>query len=151
MADELPPHVTLIGSSGLGPISVRTTPERLRETLAPVAAQTSPMRLRFDPPMRFMQSNVVVLPLDPHGPLRTLHEGMATRIRDAKLVAERARFTFTPHCTLSFYRQLSPATLREILAVRIDDEVTIERIQAYRATNESRTERLFALELTAPS
>jgi hypothetical protein len=30
MAAELPPHLTLIGSSGMGPISVHTSPETLR-------------------------------------------------------------------------------------------------------------------------
>ena len=147
MAAELPPHVTLIGSSGLGPISVRTDPDALREAIAPIAARTAPMTLRFDPPMRFMQSNVVVLPLDPNGPLRALHEQIAERIRAAGISAERARFTFTPHCTLSFYRELPAATVRELLAVRIDGEVAVERVHAYRATNPSRTEELFALDL----
>src|SRR5256885_2232405 len=134
MAAELPPHVTLIGSSGMGPISVRTAPERLLEALRPVAAATDPMRLRFDPPMRFMQSDVVVLPLDPHGPLRALHEAMAARIREAGIVSERPRFTFTPHCTLSFYRELPAAALRELLTIRVDDEAAVNRIHAYRAT-----------------
>ena len=147
MAAELPPHVTLIGSSGMGPISVHTPPERLREALLPVASSTEPMSLHFEPPMRFMQSNVVVLPLDPHGPLRALHETMVARIRSAKIVAERARFTFTPHCTLSFYRELPAADLRELLTVRVDDAVGVERIQAYRATTPSKTEQLFALTL----
>ena len=147
MAAELPPHVTLVGSSGLGPLPVRTDPDRLRAALAPVAAATASMRLRFDPPLRFMQSDVVVLPLDPHGPLRVLHEGLAAAIRDAGLAAARARFTFTPHCTLSFYRQLPPDTLRELLAVRVKGEVGVERIHAYRAVNPMRTEELFALAL----
>ena len=131
----------------MGPISVRTDPELLREALAPVAADTAPMMLRFDPPMRFMQSNVVVLPLDPHGPLRSLHERLVDRIRAARIVAEPARFTFTPHCTLSFYRELPAATLKEVLAVRIDGEVRVERVHAYRAMNPTRTEELFALDL----
>ena len=135
----------------MGPLAVRTDPELLRAALAPVAAETAPMTLRFDAPMRFMQSEVVVLPLDPHGPLRPLHEQMVERIRDAGIVAERARFTFTPHCTLNLYRELPPATLRELLAVRIDEPVTIERIQAYRALNASRTEELFSLELSLSS
>jgi len=147
MAAELPPHITLVGSSGLGPISVRTVPELLREALAPVAAAASPMTLHFGLPMRFMKSEVVVLPLDPHGPVRALHEEIVAQLRDAKIVAERARFTFTPHCTLSLYREQPPSALRELLAVRIDDPVTVQRLHAYRATNASRTEELFSLEL----
>jgi 2'-5' RNA ligase len=148
MAGELPPHVTLIGSSGLGPIAVRTSPDVLRDALAPVASRTSPMSLVFDPPKRFMQSDVVVLPLDPHGPLRALHDGMVEELRAAKIVAEPARFTFTPHCTLSLYRELPPPALRDVLAVRLADPVEIRSIAAYRARNPMRSEELFALDLS---
>ena len=148
MAGELPPHLTLIGSSGMGPISVRTSPEKLREALLPVTQATSPMTLRFEPPMQFMQSDVVVLPLDPNGPVRALHESMAERIRAAHVVAERARFTFTPHCTLSFYRKLAPPVVRELLVMRFDEPVVVDSIQVYRATGPVRTQELFRLPLS---
>jgi 2'-5' RNA ligase len=151
MAAELPPHLTLVGSSGMGPISVRTATDRLREALRPAAAATPPMTLHFDAPMRFMQSDVVVLPLDPNGPVRALHELMVERIRAAKIVTERARFTFTPHCTLSLYRQLPPQALRELLAIRFDESVVVDAIQAYRATGPVGTEQLFRLQLLGDS
>ena len=148
MAAELPPHLTLIGSSGMGPISVRTTPEALRAALLPVAESTPPLVLHFEPPMRFMQSDVVVLPLDPNGPVRRLHERIAARIREAGIVTERARFTFTPHCTLSLYRELPVSELRELLTVRITEPVLVDAVQAYRATGPVGTELLFSLPLT---
>jgi len=151
MAAELPPHLTLIGSSGMGPISVRTDPERLREALLHGTRGTAPMTLSFEPPMRFMQSDVVVLPVDPNGPARALHERLAEGIRAAKIVTERPRFTFTPHCTLSFYRELPAPLLRELLAMRFEDPITIEAVQAYRATGPSGTHRLFSLPLTSPA
>ena len=147
MAAELPPHLTLIGSSGMGPISVHTDTERLREALIPAAQSTAPMTLHFEAPMRFMQSNVVVLPIDPNGPVRELHESMAERIRAAKIVTERPRFTFTPHCTLNFYRELKQGELKELLAMRFDDEVALEKIQAYRATGPRGTQRIIELTL----
>lgn len=150
MAAELPPHLTLIGSSGVGPISVGTPPDAIRAALLPVAASTPPLTLRFEPPMRFMQSEVVVLPLDPNGPMRALHDRIAERIRGAGIAVEAARFTFTPHCTLNLYRELSPAALRELLAVRIHDPVSIDAIQAYRATGPVGTEQLFSLPLEGP-
>ena len=149
MAAELPPHLTLIGSSGMGPISVRTDPETLREALIAASQATPAMTLRFEPPMRFMQSRVVVLPLDPNGAVRTLHERLADRIRAAKIVTERARFTFTPHCTLSFYRELPDRALRELLAMRFDEPVQIEAVQAYRASGPAGTQQLFSLPLGA--
>lgn len=147
MAAELPPHLTLIGSSGMGPISVRTSPEALRAALVRVTESTPPMTLRFAPPMRFMQSEVVVLPLDPNGPVRTLHDRIASQIRTARIVTERARFTFTPHCTLNLYRELPNEALRELLAVRIDEPVPIDAVQAYRSTGPLGTECLFSLTL----
>lgn len=147
MAAELPPHLTLIGSSGMGPVSVRTSPDALREALLPATQSTSPMTLRFNAPMRFMQSEVVVLPVDPNGAVRALYEAMAERIRAAHIVAERARFTFTPHCTLSFYPELSSQALRELLSMRFDEPVTIDAVQAYRATGPVGTHELFELPL----
>jgi 2'-5' RNA ligase len=105
------------------------------------------MTLRFDPPMRFMQSVVVVLPLDPNGVVRALYEAMAERIRAAHIIAERARFTFTPHCTLSFYPELGAQALRELLAMRFEESIVIDAVQAYRATGPVGTQELFELRL----
>src|SRR5438874_2400012 len=74
MAAELPPHITLTGSSGMGPISPATTDDQLRAALEPIAASTAPFAVDLQPPTRFMQSTVVVLPIDPNGPIRALHE-----------------------------------------------------------------------------
>jgi 2'-5' RNA ligase len=124
LARQLIPHITIVGSSGMGPIRPDVPVEELRERLAPIAAATPPMLLRFEPPMRFMQTTVVVLPLSPHGPLRALHEA----IKASGLPYARPRFTFSPHATLSLYRELTPAIERKLLAVRIDDPVRIDRI-----------------------
>jgi 2'-5' RNA ligase len=143
MAAELPPHITLSGSSGMGPIPSTTTPAELAAALGPAAASTPPFVVHFGPPMRFMQSNVVVLPIDPHGPIRALHE----RIKGSGLRFEPARFTFTPHCTLSFYPELPRERLRELLRVRFDEPVMVESIQAYRAEGGQRPEKIVDLRL----
>ena len=127
LARQSPPHVTLVGSSGVGPILPATPTERIREALAPIAASTSPLALPFERPHRFMSTNIVVLPLDPHGPLRALHE----RIARTGLTFARARFTFTPHATLSFYPTLSREALRELLAVRVDAPALVDRLTVY--------------------
>jgi 2'-5' RNA ligase len=144
MAAELPPHITLTGSSGIGPFSPATTDDELRAALEPVALATPPFTVRFDPPMRFMQSTVVVMAIDPNGPIRELHE----RIKSSGLSYEQPRFTFTPHCTLSFYPDLPPARLRELLRVRFNEPVLIDSIQAYRALNLTRTQKVLDVALT---
>jgi 2'-5' RNA ligase len=144
MAAELPPHITLTGSSGMGPIPPSTSVEEMRRVLSPIAEETAPLSLYFQPPMKFMQSVVVVLPIDPYGPIRALHE----RIKKSGLPSEPPRFAFTPHCTLSFYPELSRDKLRDLLSLRIDEPVTIDRIAAYKAVTITRAENVLELQLT---
>jgi 2'-5' RNA ligase len=144
LAASLPPHITITGSSGMGPISARTTEQELRAALEPIAAETPPMTLSFQRPIRFMQSQVVVLPLDPHGPLRALHE----RIKQSGLIGEQPRFAFTPHVTLNLFRELPADEVRELLKIRVKDPVTISRIAAFQTVNMVSTRKVIELELT---
>lgn len=143
LAAGIPPHLTLTGSSGMGPIPPKTPIAELRKALEPVARETAPMTLSFLPPMRFMQTNVVVLPLDPNGPIRALHE----RILRSGLPHERPRFTFTPHVTLSFFRTLERDAVKELLALRVEDPITVDRISAHRTVNTVDTEKILELPL----
>jgi 2'-5' RNA ligase len=138
------PHVTLAGSSGIGPIAHDVSVDELRERLAPIAESTAPITLRFGRPTRFMQTPIVVLPLDPHGPLRTLHE----RIKTAGLRAAAPRFFYTPHVTLSLYKEQPPDLLKELLRQVFDEPFTIDSIEAHltKETGESRELITFALE-----
>jgi 2'-5' RNA ligase len=144
MVAELPPHITISGSSGMGPISPDTTDQELRDLLEPVAAATPPFTVCLEPPMRFMQSTVVVMPIEPHGPIRALHE----LIKASGLSFEQPRFTFTPHVTLSFYPELTRERLRELLRVRIDEPIRVDAIQAYRSIDLTRTQKVLDLPLT---
>jgi len=96
-----------------------------------------------------MQSQVVVLPIDPNGPVRALHEDITARISAARITTERARFTFTPHCTLNLYRELPPSELRELLSVRFEEPFVVDAIQVYRATGAVGTRKILSLPLGA--
>jgi 2'-5' RNA ligase len=143
LARSAPPHVTITGSSGVGPVHAGTSIAKLRDALEPVAAGTAPMQLQFSAPHRFMQTDIIVLPLDPHGPLRELHDAIAR----SGLRFSAARFTFTPHATLSFYPELAPEAARTLLAERVDEPVTIDRIQVYRTMEPQPSVKLLELEL----
>jgi len=147
LASELPPHVTITGSSGMGPISPSTSADDLSRALEAVAQSTPAFTVKFQPPTRFMQSTVVVMTIEPHGPIRALHE----RIKASGLVYEPPRFTFTPHCTLSFYPELDREKLRELLRVRFDEPVLIDSIQVYRTVTLTRTRKVLDLPLAVPS
>lgn len=144
LARAFPPHVTLAGSSGIGPIAADVTVDELHERLAPIAESTAPITLRFGRPTRFMQTEIVVLPLDPHGPLRTLHE----RIKSSGLRAAAPRFYYTPHVTLSLYPELRETSLKELLALRFDEAVVIDSIEVHLTRDTGETRELVALPLT---
>jgi 2'-5' RNA ligase len=138
------PHVTLVGSSGLGPIAFRTEPSIVRQALGPIVASTSPFESTLGRPVQFMQTDIVVLPLDPHGALRALHE----RIGSSGLTFGRPRFAFTPHVTLSFYRTLTPAQRSELLAFRTEEPLVVDHLVCTLTEEPSPRRRLFELELS---
>jgi 2'-5' RNA ligase len=138
------PHLTLVGSSGLGPIAFRTEPSIVRRALDPIAESTSPFTASLGRPLQFMQTDIVVLPLDPHGALRTLHE----RIGSSGLKFARPRFAFTPHVTLNFYRTLTPAQRSELLAFRTEEPLAVDHLVCTLTEEPSPRRRLFELTLS---
>jgi 2'-5' RNA ligase len=142
-----PPHVTLTGSSGVGPIPPSVDVETLRKTLEPIARATPPLTLSFQPAQRFMQTNIIVLPVDAYGPLRLLHDRVAT----SGLPFTRARYTFSPHVTLSLYPSLSAAATRELLKTRITEPFVIDAIQVYHTRDPQPSRKLLELALTGGS
>jgi 2'-5' RNA ligase len=143
LANRNPPHLTLAGSSGMGPIDPATDAAELEARLAPIAGSTPPLVLEPSPPQRFMQTEIIVLPLDPHGPLRALHE----RIKSSGLSFEEPRFAFTPHVTLNFYRTLDAEQRRELLAWRVTEPVLIDAIECSLSREPQSAIRLLSLPL----
>ena len=147
LARYKPPHLTLTGSSGAGPIPPSTSVEEMRERLEPITTQTAPITLSFQPPRRFMQTDIVVLPIDPHGPLRVLHDQLIT----SGLPFTRARYTFSPHSTLSLYQSLDAKSIRELLKTRLPEPFVINAIQVYHTRDPQPSRKLLELELTGGS
>lgn len=144
MARHLPPHITLTGSSGAGPLPPDTPLEELKAKIVPIAESTAPITLKFGLPERFVGRNIVSLRLDPHGPLRGLHE----RLKTSGLPFAPARYPFTPHCTLNLYPELTPEKLRKMLAVRIDEPFTIRLLHVYHTHEPQPPTLLFEVALT---
>ncbi len=146
LAAAKPPHVTVAGSSGVGPIPPSVTAEELERALRPVAHATAPLELEFGSPIRFMQTDIVVLPLSPHGRLRELHDRIAT----SGLPFARARFSFTPHVTLSLYPRLTAEAARELLSAQIEGKCLIDKLQCYHTRDPQPARKLLELSLTGP-
>lgn len=139
MARYLPPHVTIVGSSGVGPIPSDTPLEELQARILPVAETTAPFSLRFGPPERFVQRQIVSLPLSPHGPLRTLHD----RLRTCGLRFAPSRWPFTPHCTLNLYPTLTEESLRKMLSVRVKEPFEVHTLRVYHTNEPQKPRHLF--------
>ncbi|MGH7713751.1 MAG: 2'-5' RNA ligase family protein [Gemmatimonadaceae bacterium] len=125
LAARTPPHLTLTGSSGVGPIPGSVPIDELRAALTPIAASTPPFTVPFGRPERFMQTNIVVLPLDPHGPIRDLHE----RVARSGLPFAPAKFTFTPHVTLNYFATLTNEQVGRVLRERVDEPLIVDHLQ----------------------
>ena len=147
LARYKPPHITLTGSSGAGPIPPAIGVEEMREKLEPINRTTAPLELSFGPPHRFMQTDIVTLPIDPHGPIRLLHDRLLT----SGLPFTRARYTFSPHCTLSLYQSLDRESVRELLKTRITEPFVIDAIQLYHTRDPQPSRKLLELPLTGGS
>jgi 2'-5' RNA ligase len=147
MARALPPHITLTGSSGAGPLPPDMPTAELREKILPIAAATAPITLQFGPPERFVGRNIVSLRLDPHGPIRELHD----RLRTTGLPFAQARYAFTPHCTLNLYPELTQTNLAAMLAVRIEEPFTIRLLRVYHTRDPQPPKLLFEAPLGGSS
>jgi 2'-5' RNA ligase len=143
LARLTPPHLTVAGSSGVGMIAPDTSTEELRRALEPIAASTKPLILSLGAPHRFPGTEIISLPLDPHGPLRALHEHIAA----SGLRFRASRFAFSPHVTLSYFPTLTRAREAELLAIRVPEPLVIERLQLYLTRDPQPSRRLLELTL----
>lgn len=139
-----PPHVTLIGSSGAGPIIAGVSINELRSTLGPVAARTAPLSLLFGAPYRFLDRDIVVVPLDPHGSLRRLHD----ELKGSGIRTHQARYPFTPHVTLTMYPPLTRERERRLTALRFEDALVIATLRVYLTRDPQPAKLLLELPLT---
>jgi 2'-5' RNA ligase len=143
LAALFPPHITLVGSSGAGPIVPGALPEHeIAARLAAVTDRTAPLTLTFGAPVRFPQRDIVALPLSPHGPLRALHEALA-----AAAPTTPARYPFTPHCTLTMFPELTRERERALLALRFSDPFTLATLRVYHTREPQPARWLFDLPL----
>ena len=137
------PHLSLIGSSGAGPILSGESLDTIRERLSDVARASPPFTLRAGLPMRFPGTNIVSFELDPHGALRDLHE----RVKSSGLRFGRVRFPFSPHLTISFYRTLERGAERELLSLRLTVPLTIDTLEVSRTNDPQPPETILTIPL----
>ena len=121
------PHVTLAGSSGVGVLRSDMPAGEIRLALTTVGDAVAPLDFHFGAPERFPATNIIVLPLPVHGPVRWLHD----RIAMCGLPFAAPKFAFTPHCTVHFYRTMTAATWQRARRFRVRGPIRVDRLQAY--------------------
>jgi len=126
-ANTFGPHVTLTGSSGAGVLPLGTPVSEIRAALESVADAVAPLDFVFGAPERFPATNIIMLPLPVHGPVRWLHD----RIAMSGLPFAAPKFAFTPHCTVHFFRTMSDEAWQRARRFRVRAPIHVERIQAY--------------------
>ncbi|MBI2797471.1 MAG: 2'-5' RNA ligase family protein [Gemmatimonadetes bacterium] len=131
LAATNPPHLSLTGSSGAGPILPEIAIDRVRECIEAAVRDTPPFTLAAGLPMRFPGTDIVSFELDPHGPLRALHE----RVKASGLRFGPVRFPFSPHLTISYYRTLDRAMERQLLALRLTEPIVVDRLELSRTND----------------
>ncbi|MGQ0642509.1 MAG: 2'-5' RNA ligase family protein [Gemmatimonadaceae bacterium] len=145
LAARTPPHITLTGSSGVGPIPGSVPPKTLLAALAPIAASVRPFTVKLGPPERFMQTNIVVMRIDPHGAIRELHD----RVARSGLPFQPAKFTFTPHVTLNYFSTLTNEQIGHLLQERVEDPLLVDHVQCSLAREPERPSVICELPLSA--
>ena len=121
------PHVTLTGSSGAGVLPPGTDALQVRDALTMVGDQVAPLDFVFGAPEKFPATNIIVLPLPVHGPVRWLHD----RIAMSGLPFGSPKFAFTPHCTVHLFRTMTDAAWHRARRFRVRAPIHVNRIQAY--------------------
>jgi 2'-5' RNA ligase len=145
LAAKSAPHLTLTGSSGVGPLPGSLSPAELRAALQPIAAATRPFEVLLGSAERFMQTNTIVLPIDPHGPIRELHD----RVARSGLPFAPAKFTFTPHVTLNYFATPGSDQIKALLNERVSEALRVDHIQCSLAREPERPVILLELPLSA--
>ena len=106
-----PPHVTLAGSSGMGPIAPAPRWTSCATLSAPIAEQTAPIELQFGRRRGSCRRRSSC-----SRSIRTVRCARCTSaIKTSGLRAAAPRFYFTPHVTLSLYREQPREAMRALL------------------------------------
>lgn len=137
------PHVTLIGSSGAGPIASNTPRETLTRIFTEIAAATAPFEVMAEPPHRFVDTGIVSFPLAPRGALRALHD----RIVTSGLKFLPTRFAFAPHATVSYYPDLTRDRERELLRLRLTAPIAVTTLELSLTNDPQKPDVLMTLPL----
>ncbi len=119
---SLPVEITLAGSNGVGAFDSTQSLADAYKVVDRIAAQTAPIKTSFGPVVRFPGTDIFALTFEDDGPLRRLHE----KIASSGIRFRTSPHRFTPHCTLRSRSPVTAAEERALLALRVPGQFTLD-------------------------
>ncbi len=123
----LPAEITVAGSGGVGEIETGQDPDQVFGVIDAIAANTPPIPASFGRVIRFPETDIFAFTLQDEARIRGLHRELA----DSSIRWRRARYDFTPHCTLRSRSPVTDAEADELLASRPPDPFIFDTVSVY--------------------
>lgn len=124
----LPVEITLLGSSGIGPIQAGVPVKVIEEQIERLCSTVSPWKVSFSEIRVFPNTSIAYLAPSDRSGFDFLHN----LCRESKLPAYPSRFPYNPHCTLRAGEALTPDQLADILRHPFPNSVfEIDTISVY--------------------
>lgn len=128
---KLPVEITLLGSSGTGPIQEGTDRELVIREVERVLAGSAPPIVQFDSINVFPSTGLYHFAIKDSTGLIELHE----KLRGVSLPLSQSLFPFTPHCTLCDLSEFDgnrEAAIEEILSLSVPGhEIVLRHASIY--------------------
>ena len=137
--DPVPPHITVIGSNGVGAFSAGQDLTRVRATIERIAAATSPLTVELGAVERFPNSDVFAFRLVDDRGVRELHG----RIVDSGLDLEPSPWPFEPHVTV--WPRPTTGDAATIADAKVSGTFVLDSIAIYREATSRSAQRTFQL------
>lgn len=127
LANNIPPEITVAGSSGVGPIAPGQDGRKILKSLASIAHQWQPFRAELGPVRQFPNSTVYAFSVKDEEPFYRFHRALlATGIR-----FKPSEYPFSPHCSLHIWGKLPKKAHQRISSCSVKGEFLIDSFALY--------------------
>jgi 2'-5' RNA ligase len=124
---SMPNEITVVGSSGVGPIAQDQDPDEFFKIIDEIAATTPPITVSFDKVHRFPGTDTVVMKLKNETLIQSLHQ----RFVESGIKFQDIDFAYEPHCTLRSKSPLTDQEMEELSKLKIEGDFTLQTLSVY--------------------
>jgi len=124
---SMPNEITIVGSSGVGPVAQDQDPDEFFKAINEIAASTPPITVSFDKVHRFPGTDIVVMKLLDDSLIRSLHQ----RFVESGIKFQDTDFAYEPHCTLRSKSPLTDHEMEKLSKLKIEGNFTLHTLSVY--------------------